>query len=439
MSDHLPAISWAALAPRFFARPLAMEQGHLDGLILGVMAQNRDEGAVVPEANRFVGSFDSKSAFNLTKNGTAILPIHGTLIDRGAWLGAWGGLTSYEGLNEQFKRLAADDDVKRVVLDINSGGGMVAGIWDLFPALDALKDKKPVAAIAQNFAASAAYAIACAADGVVVTRAGHVGSVGVIAQHWNVGKLLKKMGVEPTLITAGAKKGDGNAFGPLPEHVRADWNSHVKKSRKQFVEHVAKYREMSTEDVRATEAGMFEGQDAADSGFADQVMGFDEFLLEFEGESKMSGKATEPKKQAGGGDPAPQMLDEATIRADERTATLTRVSAIMDHDEAKGREDLARNFAFNTDMGVDQVVGLLKTSPKSEPAGQEDNASGVESPLAQQMKLEKNAANVGPDVVKPGDENASDDGDDGDEMNANQNVVSMADRMKDRFASKGGK
>ena len=325
--------SYLEQAAYFLGQPLAMAPQSFRALAgtLTVMVN----GGGGTQANAFVGQFDHQVQFSVTRNGTAIVPIHGTLIDRGAWMGNHCGNTSYEGLTEQFKRLANDDGIKRVILDINSGGGMVAGIWDIFPGLDALKDKKPVVAIAQNFAASAAYAIASAAHEVVITRAGHVGSVGVIAQHMSVEKMMERIGLDSTLITSGAKKAEGNPFEALPESVKADWQKRVKKSHKQFVAHVSKYRGLDTEAVRATEAGLFEGQEAVDAGFADYVMGFDELLEQFErtdsakgsrasGKQKKGQKMSEPRQGAApvaqAATSVPQIavpvVDEAAIRAE---------------------------------------------------------------------------------------------------------------------------
>ena len=74
-----------------------------------------------PDASRFVGALSGGGAYSVER-GAAIIPVMGTLVNCGAWTGAYSGMTSYEGLEASISRALADDEVSRLVLDINSPG-----------------------------------------------------------------------------------------------------------------------------------------------------------------------------------------------------------------------------------------------------------------------------------------------------------------------------
>src|SRR5262249_57450704 len=78
-----------------------------------------------------------------------------------------------------------DPTVRGVILDVDSPGGEVGGLFDLVEQINAIKaaNSKPLWAVANESALSAAYAIASASDRVYVTRTGEIGSLGVVAVH----------------------------------------------------------------------------------------------------------------------------------------------------------------------------------------------------------------------------------------------------------------
>ena len=86
----------------------------------------------------------------------------------------------------------------------------------------ATRATRSVVAIADTMAASAAYYIASAAEHVVITPSGSVGSIGVIAAHEDISQLQGKLGVKTTLVTAGEHKGELGRFGPLTAEARAE-------------------------------------------------------------------------------------------------------------------------------------------------------------------------------------------------------------------------
>jgi ClpP class serine protease len=119
---------------------------------------------------------------------------------------------------------AAMDDasVRGVILDVGSPGGEVGGLFDLVERIEAIRSAspKPLWAVANESAMSAAYAIASAADRLYVTRPGEAGSIGVVAVHIDESGADAKAGLAWTFVFAGDRKVDGNAHEPLSERAR---------------------------------------------------------------------------------------------------------------------------------------------------------------------------------------------------------------------------
>lgn len=151
-----------------------------------------------------------------------------------------------------FNDAAKDDSLRGIVLDIDSPGGQV----DLVPETTSMiraarREGRPIVAVANTLAASAAYWIASAADQISVTPSGEVGSIGVYTVHEDVSELLGNEGVRVTFISEGPRKVEGNPFEPLGDEARAALQSNVRHFYDLFVSDVAKGRGVSANIVRA--------------------------------------------------------------------------------------------------------------------------------------------------------------------------------------------
>lgn len=211
--------------------------------------------------------------------GIAVIPIKGVLIQRVgsmAWLADMFGISGYDRIRELYIEAQADESIDAIVLDIDSGGGEVAGCFDLVDTIYACRGNKPTWAILGENAYSAAYAIASAADRITVPRTGGTGSVGVITMHVSMEEALKKEGIEVTIITKGDLKGDGNQFSALSDDAFARIKAEVDILGDLFDATVARNRGMKQSDVFDTQAGTFLGAQGVKVGFADAVMAPDE-------------------------------------------------------------------------------------------------------------------------------------------------------------------
>lgn len=204
-------------------------------------------------------------------HGVALLPVVGTLSQY-----TTENSIGYDKVKSMFVAALTDPHVKAIAFVIDSGGGDVAGCFDLADFIYSYRGAKPLLAICSEHAYSAAYAIASACEQVTVPRTGGVGSVGVIAAHTDISGSLEKKGVSVTLIHYGNRKADGTESRPLGHDAHARMQADVDAMGELFVQTVARNRGMSPEAVKATQAGTFMGQAGVDAGFADAVMSADD-------------------------------------------------------------------------------------------------------------------------------------------------------------------
>jgi len=138
--------------------------------------------------------------------------------------------------------LAENDAVKAVIVAINSPGGTTAGGEELYEALSALRAKKPVVAVISELGASAAYMTAIASDHIFARRLSIVGSIGVLFQHVDAGKLLNTIGVDFDKVATGPLKAEPDIDEPMQGEVRASLQGLVDDSFQWFVDIVAERR-----------------------------------------------------------------------------------------------------------------------------------------------------------------------------------------------------
>lgn len=245
---------------RRFAGTWAILPSSFDVLVLHALAgEVASESAIARDAGR-MGSI-------------AVLPLHGPISQRGSFLSLLFGCTSVEAFSAAFRQVIMDDAVSAVVLDVDSPGGTVNGITELADELHAARGAKPIVAVANTLAASAAYWLATQADEVVVMPSAEVGSIGVFAVHQDFSRMLDAAGVATTLIAAGTFKTEANPFEPLGEEARAAIQERVDDYYSQFVAAVARGRGVSAAAVRGGfgEGRLVGARDAVALGMADRV------------------------------------------------------------------------------------------------------------------------------------------------------------------------
>ncbi len=171
------------LASRLYGTPLLIARPKLD-VILSVLAPRILSGLSV-EPHLASSESRTRSSPRITEAGIAVIPIMGTLVRRSHGLNALSGLCSYHEIQNMAEDAFTNPEVKAVLLEIDSCGGEAGGVFDLAESLRDMAEStsKPLWAIADEAALSAAYAIACSAERIIVPRTGEVGSIGVVALH----------------------------------------------------------------------------------------------------------------------------------------------------------------------------------------------------------------------------------------------------------------
>ncbi|MDR5784073.1 S49 family peptidase [Caballeronia sp. LZ065] len=203
--------------------------------------------------------------------GVALIEVQGTLVQKLGSLRPYSGMTGYDGIRQNLLMALDDPDVRAVAFDIDSPGGEVAGCFDLVDMIHSARGVKPMWSILNESAYSAAYALASAADRIIVPRTGGVGSIGVICAHVDLSEALSKAGMKVTFITYGDYKADGHAEVPLAPDALARFQADINTMGELFVETVARNRNIAAATVRDTQAATFMGDKGVALGLADEV------------------------------------------------------------------------------------------------------------------------------------------------------------------------
>lgn len=230
--------------------------------------------------------------------GIAVLPLYGVITQRGNMVDdiSGPGSVSTQLFSQALRQALADDTVSQILIDIDSPGGSVYGVSELADEIAAARTQKPVVAIANSLAASAAYWLGAQADELYVTPGGEVGSIGVWQAHFDYSQALAAEGVTPTLISAGKYKVEGNPYMPLDADAQGFLQSRVDDYYGAFTKAVARGRGLPISQVRdGMGQGRVLGADAAlAQNMVDGVATFDDVLKKM----RRDAKATVKPKQS---------------------------------------------------------------------------------------------------------------------------------------------
>lgn len=263
------------LASRVFEQPLMIERGKARTILAALWPKFGLPESCAPESQRGGARARDRDSLNI-EDGIAVIDVFGTLVQRATGLDALSGLTSYEALDAEFQEALERSDVRGILFKVDSPGGEATGVFDLADRILAARGTKPIWAVAEDHATSAAYLIGASADRFVVTQSAVVGSIGVVLERLDWTAANEAEGVIVHEIFAGARKVDTNPNVPLDPEKEAALQSFVNDFYDLFVSSVEARRDLSGAQVRATDAGIFVGQEAVEMGLADQVMRFDE-------------------------------------------------------------------------------------------------------------------------------------------------------------------
>jgi len=242
------------------------------------------------EADKTARAARSQSTQLASSGGIAVLKLYGVITQRGNMLDdlSGAGATSTQKFSNALREALADDSIGQILIDIDSPGGNVYGVGELAAEIFAARGQKPIVAIANSLAASAAYWIGAQASEFYVTPGGEVGSIGVYMMHQDCSAYMEAEGIKTTFIQAGAHKTEGNGYAPLGAEAQEFLQSRTNDYYTAFIKAVAKGRGVNLDAVRNDMGqGRCFGADAALAAkMVDGIATFDDVLRKMQKQAK---------------------------------------------------------------------------------------------------------------------------------------------------------
>lgn len=306
---------------------------------------------------------------------TAVIPVFGALVNR--FNATYGFITGYNYIKNAIATALADESVDSIILDINSGGGEVAGCFETVDYIKAARSQKEIHAVVDSSCYSAAYAIASACTSIKATPSSGIGSIGVVAMHASYEKMLENEGISVTFIKAGEHKVDGNPYEELSDSVKANMQKRIDATYQEFVSLVSVNRSLAVEDVVKTQAACYTAQEAKSIGLIDDVISV-EGAVKLITEGRMSKEntvqavdtKTEPQTQT-------LQTPQTPVAQADVNAERSRIQSIITAEAATNNSKLAHHLAFNTNMSVEDAIQTLNAAAqdvKEQPVAQQPAA-----------------------------------------------------------------
>ena len=234
-------------------------------------------------------SGEEATSFSLSQNQVAELDVEGIILDSKEFV-------------TQLRAYGNRAGVRAVVLRLNSPGGGVAASQEMYEAVKRFRaeTRKKVVVSMSSVAASGGYYVACAADRIFANPGSITGSIGVIAEWYNYGKLLEWAKTEEIVIKSGPLKDAGSPTRPLTPEEKSYFQNLINDMYNQFVAAVASGRKMDEAAIRKLADGrVYTGQEAKNLGLVDEIGTFQDAvaaagrLAGIEGEPRL---VTPPKR-----------------------------------------------------------------------------------------------------------------------------------------------
>lgn len=173
---------------------------------------------------------------------------------------------------EKIEKVMKNDNIKAVLLYIDSPGGSMSASYEISDAIKALNDKKPVVAYVSGTMASGSYLGGMHTSRILANKGAIIGSIGVIMQGFNIEKLAHKIGVYEQTVSAGEYKQAGTFMREWNDNEKKAMQSLADKSYELFVKEVADSRKLDVDNKdRWANARIFLAQEAKDLGLIDEI------------------------------------------------------------------------------------------------------------------------------------------------------------------------
>jgi len=284
--------------------------------------------------------------------------VYGMLTEDSPWFG-----TTYSRIREKVQTALDNPNCKGILLCIDSPGGSTDHAFETAEFLADAAKKKPMWAVADVNAYSAAYLLASAANRIYAApTSGGVGSIGVYAAHVEFSGMLDKEGIGVTLISAGKGKTDGNPYKPLSKEAREKIQAEVDRLYESFVAFVSRGRRLSADAITTLGAALMHGSDAVSSGLADGIGTIEEVMEKFH--SKVSAPTTSAQAPAGANSHAGVSMSDVkqagAAAAAEEEVQHQEQSEEATQEKVEATKPAAPSFAEAQEIGqLCKLAGLL--------------------------------------------------------------------------------
>ena len=395
------------LAGLVFNQPHLIEPGHAE-VIAGVLLRARTKKgealkAENPEVQALYGESEKRGPkdFHMLPNGIGVIPIMGTLVQRHDWLAAASGMTSYSKLSQTLVAAMRDDSVEEILFHMDSVGGVVDGCFDFVGQVREARKKKKITAFADGKMASAAYAIGSAATRVIASETSKIGSIGVLMMHVDRSAFLKEQGITITHIKSGEEKDLGTDIKPLSGADRDKLQARVDETADIFFAHVNQNRsQLSVEQVRDMEAGIFLAQEAMGLGLIDAVSSYQALLenltgmeygswIRYEDESYRIQADMAAEQPQGGNDMTKEQQTALALKMGlSEDATLEQILAASPQVEQDPRtQGVITTLGLASDASASDVQAEILSLQHPTNTPDDDRLKTLEAKLAKQEKI----------------------------------------------------
>lgn len=229
-------------------------------LILGIVSRRVNGDKLTDE--EIIAQLESVSTHGsdvgergIVQNGVGVLPIYGPIFGKANMMTEMSGATSLESFRNDFASMMGDSSIKSIILDIDSPGGTSEMVATTGEEIFAARGIKPVIALANGMAGSAAYWLGSQAEEFYVSPDGSVGSIGAYTVHEDQSALDAKQGIKYTYISAGPYKTEGNPHEPLTREGEDYRQEVINELYGDFLNVVAKGRNVSVDKVKSDFGG----------------------------------------------------------------------------------------------------------------------------------------------------------------------------------------
>ena len=244
-----------------------------------------------------ISLFSGKNVESLGGN-VALIPIDGVIVGSEDSGYVFETETSSPETVEFIEKAAKNDNIRAIILEINSPGGSAVASEEIADAVK--KANKTTVAWIREEGASGAYWIATSADHIVANRMSITGSIGVIGSYLEFPGFLEKYNVTYRRLVAGKYKDIGSPYKEMTSEEKEVFQQTLDTMRDYFISEVAKNRKMSKKDVDRLATGVFYlGVQAKDYGLVDELGGKDEVINYIEKKEAIKADVVEYKKSKG--------------------------------------------------------------------------------------------------------------------------------------------